>query len=67
MWSSPGDEGFVKMVHSSVFGRTDERSPKERLSPLVPVAQEFHSAKVTLLGSVGGKQCWVTLVINTVG
>ena len=41
------------MVHSSVFGRTDERSPKERLSPLVPVAQEFHAAKVTLADNTG--------------
>ena len=44
-----GDEGFVKLVHKVVFGRTDESSPKERLSPLVPLGQEFHAEKVTTL------------------
>ena len=41
-----GDEGFVKVVQSSVWSRTDETDPKERLSPLVPLIQEFHARKL---------------------
>ena len=41
-----GDEGFVKVVQSSVWSRTDETDPKERLSPLVPLIQEFHARQL---------------------
>ena len=43
-----GDEGFVKVVQSSVWARTDESSPKERLSPLVALIQEFHACKLNV-------------------
>ena len=45
-----GDEGFVRIVHSAVFGRTDEPEPSQRLSPLVPLSSEFHAEMVQIIG-----------------
>ena len=42
----------MRIVHSAVFGRTDETSPAQRLSPLVPLPQEFHAEMVTILISL---------------
>ena len=41
-----GDQGFVEKVQGAIFSRTGESDPKERLSPFIPLPQEFHTEKV---------------------
>ena len=41
-------------MHSAVFGRTDETSPGQRLSPLVPLGQEFHAEMVIIIVGLNG-------------
>ena len=41
-----GDQGFAQNCHGAIFSRTSETDPKERLSPFIPLPQEFHAEKV---------------------
>ena len=41
-----GDQAFLERASSVIFDRSNEDSAEERLSPCVPVPQEFHALKV---------------------
>jgi hypothetical protein len=42
----PGDQSHVEKSRGGIFARTPETSPQERLSPFIPLPQEFHAEKV---------------------
>ena len=41
-----GDQAFIEKAAGVIFDRSNEENPKERLSPCVPIIQEFHAEKV---------------------
>ena len=41
-----GDQGFVSLCRKAVDSRTEVSDPKERLSPLLPLPQDWHACKV---------------------
>ena len=41
-----GDQGFCEKNRKAVNSRTELEDPKERLSPLLPLPQEWHAMKV---------------------
>ena len=41
-----GDQGFCEKTRKGVNSRTELEDPEQRLSPLLPLPQEWHAAKV---------------------
>ena len=41
-----GDQGFVENCTGAIYSRTSETNPAERLTPFIPLPQEFHAEKV---------------------
>ena len=41
-----GDQGFCEKSRKAVYSRTEVEDPKQRLSPLLPLPQEWHALKV---------------------
>ena len=42
-----GDQGLSETSYHSIYARSSEEKPGQRLSPLVPQPQEWHSMKAT--------------------
>lgn len=44
-----GDQGFSALCHQAVDSRTEVGDPSQRLSPLLPLPQDWHAAKVSFI------------------